>query len=160
MLAVNLKGHRQIWSEYMSVCEGILYNIDVSSSGSPRSSSIRNTKWSSAEPWTPLLAAHSSHWVEPFVISQHGRHIPTGAAPLTTTLELHHGAETQKEILLAAPALCTMDSVSELWTWKFSTPTSVPTVSPNGLFSCHNSRCLCFLFGHRCCWGCWSASCH
>lgn len=79
-------------------------------------------------PWTPLLPAHWSHWVDPFTISQHGWHIPTRAAPLTTTLDLHHGAETQKEIVLAAPAVCTMDSVSELWTWTFSSKPSAPAV--------------------------------
>lgn len=38
--------------------------------------------------------------------------------PLTSSLDYHHGEETQKEINLAAQAVCSMDSFLELWTWN------------------------------------------
>lgn len=40
------------------------------------------------------------------------------------TLDRHHGEKTQKEINLAAQAICKMDSFLELWTWKCSVSAS------------------------------------
>lgn len=110
--------------------------------------------------------------------SQHGTCVPTLAVPLTTTLDDHHGEKTQKEINLAAQAICIMDSFLELWTWNaLSQPLTLTQVSaahlsPETAHSLlkfkgpgqrvgllHNSECSCFLCGHPCFWGCWQASC-
>lgn len=74
-------------------------------------------------PLPPLFAFSRSH---------HADYLCTLAAPLTSTLDHHHGEETQKEINLAVQAVCTMDSFSEIWTW---TPLCQP-LTPVQFFSC------------------------
>lgn len=51
-------------------------------------------------------------------ISQHGDLVPALAVALSSTLGQHHGEKTKKEINLAVQAVCSMDSVVELWTWN------------------------------------------
>lgn len=51
-------------------------------------------------------------------ISNHGIYGRNLATPLIFTLDYHHGEETQKEINLAAQAMCHMDLYLELWTWN------------------------------------------
>ena len=118
-----------------------------------------------------LLVASSS--------CQHGKYVPPLAVPLTSTLDHHHGEKTQKEINLAAQAVCSMDSFLELWTWNaVSSPLTLNQVlaahfssvsahlmlelywsaSNRYLVLRHNSKCSCFLCGHPCFWGCWWAS--
>lgn len=84
----------------------------------------------------PLSQLPTAHWLVGSFISQHGRCVPALAVPLITALDLHHGEKTQKEIILAAQAICSMDSVLELWTWIFSLEPAHLFLTPglNGLF--------------------------
>lgn len=74
---------------------------------------------------TSTVLRHCSHpphhlllWLVASSSCQHGKYVPPLAVPLTSTLDHHHGEKTQKEINLAAQAVCSMDSFLELWTWN------------------------------------------
>lgn len=85
--------------------------------------------WPHPPPIHPLLSP------APSSSSQHGNYVPALAVPLTSTLDQHHGEKTQKEINLAAQAVCSMDSVLELWTWNaLSQPLTL-----NQVFAAHFS---------------------
>lgn len=98
--------------------------------------------------------------------SQHDSYASALAAPLTSTLDQHHGEKTQKEINLAARAFA-------VWTQfrSFGLEMLCPNRWPwTRVFSCswsnwrltllHNWKCSCFLCGHLCFWGCWWVSSH
>lgn len=108
-------------------------------------------------------------------ISQYGDLVPALAVALSSTLGQHHGEKTKKEINLAVQAVCSMDSVVELWTWNaLSWPLTLNQVTlslhlippaagiSKGLVKFtpfHSSKCSCFLCGYPCFLGCWWASC-
>lgn len=161
MPAINLKGRGWMWSEWISGCRLLSYSQFVFSVP-PRSSNIRHSSGAppallfalNTSPPCPLITLgwplhHLSTWLTHSHSGSATDHHP-GPAPWSGNAErnrfscsgrLHYG--------LCFGALDLNVFIQ----------TKRARCFPNGLFSRHNSRCPCFLCGHRCFWGCWSASC-